>query len=76
MANGMSGAMDQGESVRGITTTPVNLEDEGEGDGEPTWTRSPDPIIATFAGSGNGDTRKTASTSPRTRAANLVGCWG
>ena len=54
----------------------MNLEDEGERDGEPAWTRSPYRTVPTFAGSGNGVTCSTTSTSPRTRAANLVGCRG
>ena len=74
--NGVSGGMDQGESVRGIAAAHVNLEDEGEEDGEPTCTRSPDRTVPAFTSSGNGETRSTASTSPRTRAANLVGCRG
>ena len=73
-ANGVSGGMDQGESVRGTATAPVNLEDEG--DGEAPCTRSPDHTVPAFTGSGTGETRSTASTSPRTRAANLVGCRG
>ena len=68
--------MDQGEYVRGTAAAPVSLEDEVVGDGEPTWTQSPDPTVPSFAGLGNAETRSTASTSPRTRAANLVGCRG
>jgi len=74
--NGVPGAMDQGESVRGTAAALVNFKDEGVGDGEPAWTRSPDRIVPAFTGIGNGETRSTASTSPRTRAANLVGCRG
>ena len=58
----------------GTAAAPVNLEDEGEGDGEATCTWSPDRTVYAFTGSGNGETRSTASTSPRIRAANLVGC--
>ena len=32
--------------------------------------------LPSFARSGNGDTYSTTSTSPRTRAANLIGCRG
>ena len=75
-ANEVSGAMDQGEFVRGTAAALVSLEDEVEGDSEPAWTQSPDPTIPTFAGYGNVETRSTASISPHTRAADLVGCRG
>ena len=75
-ANGVSGAMDQGESVQGTVAAHVNLEDEGEGDGGPTYMRSSDRTLLVFTGSGNGETRGTASTSSRTRAANIVRCQG
>ena len=75
-ANGMSGAMDLGESVRGTAAASVNIVDEVEGDGEPAWTRSLVPTVPAFAGYGHVETRSTASTSPRTRATNLVGCRG
>jgi hypothetical protein len=68
--------IDQVESVRRTVAAPVNFEGEGERDGEPAWTRSPDPTILAFAGSENGDIRSTASTSPRIRVANFVECWG
>ena len=61
-ANGVPGAMDQWESIRGTAAAPVNLED----DDEPTWTRSPNPTVLALASSGNGDTRSSASTLPRT----------
>ena len=54
----------------------MNLEDEGEGDGEPICTRSSDRTVPAFTSSGNGETHSTARTSPRSRAANLVGCRG
>lgn len=66
--------MYQEKYVRGITATSMNLEDEGERDDEPTWTRSQDPNVPTFARSGNEDTRNVASTSPRVCAAHFVGC--
>ena len=75
-ANGVFGAKDQGEYVRGTAATPVSLEDEVEGDGEPPWTQSPDPTVPAFACYGNAKTRSIASTSPRTCATNLVGCRG
>ena len=75
-ANEVPGAMDQGEFVRGTAAALVSLEDEVEGDSEPAWTQSLDPTIPTFAGYGNVETRSTASISPRTRAADLVGCRG
>ena len=58
----------------GLLQHRLIFEDEGEGDGEPTWTRSPDSYVPAFAGSRNGDTRSSASISPHTRATNLVGC--
>jgi hypothetical protein len=60
-ANGVSGTMDQGEYVRGIAALPMNLEDEGVGDGEPAWTRSPDRTVPAFTCTGNGETRSTAA---------------
>ena len=74
-ANGVSDAMDQEES-QGTVVARVNLKDEGEGDGEAICTRSPDRSVRAFTGSGNVESRSTASTSPRTRVANLVGCRG
>ncbi len=52
----------------------MNLEDEGEGDGEPICTRSSDRTVPAFTSSGNGETRSTANTLSRTRTANLVKC--
>ena len=62
-ANGGSGAMDQGEIVRGTAAAHVNLEDEGEGDGEPTCTRSPNRTVPAFTCFGNVEICSTASTS-------------
>ena len=58
----------------GLLQHRLIFEDEGEGDGEPTWTRSPDSYVPAFAGSGNGEPRSTASISPHIRATNLIGC--
>ena len=66
--------MDQGESVRATAAAPINLEDEDKGNDKPTCTRSLDRTVPAFTSSGNGETRSTANTLPRTRTANLVKC--
>lgn len=50
----------------------MNLEDEGEGDGEPTCIRSPYRIVSTFTCFRIRELRSTANTSSRTRAVNIV----
>ena len=52
-ANGVRSAMDQIKFIWGTIAAPVDLEDEGEGDGESVWTQSLDTIVSTFANSKN-----------------------
>lgn len=53
----------------------MDLEDEGEGDGESVWTQSLDTIVSTFSNSKNEDNRSNTSTSLRPRVTNFVRCW-
>jgi hypothetical protein len=69
-ANGVPGAMEQGVPVpgTGISTAATEGCEEPDGDGEPSWVHSPQVH--------SGGDQQSHITTPRTRAANLVGVSG
>ena len=74
-ANGVPGEMEQGVFMprTGSSSAPIDVSQEHDGDGEPTWTQSPTHTIPL---SSIGTTQDSIRSSPRTWAANLVGCCG
>ena len=70
-ANGVPGAMDQGVPVSDTmtSTAPTDGCEEPDGDGEPSWVRSPQ---RTNPEAHSGGDQQSHGTTPRTRAANLV----
>ena len=73
-ANNVPGRMDQGIPIPGTgsSSVPIDVSQEDAGDGKSAWTQSPTHTVPPSTGT----TRDSIGSSPRTRAANLVGCRG
>ena len=71
-ANGVPGGMDQGVPVprTGTSSAPVDVSEDEFRDGKPLSPPRLGPIPSTGTG------HESTGSSPRTRAANLVGCRG
>ena len=74
-ANGVLRAMDRGVPLPGTETssTPTDVCEEADGDGEPSWMHSPQ---CTDHEASDGPDQQSNDTTPRIRASNLFGVLG
>ena len=57
----------------GFSSAPIDVSQEHDGNGEPAWMQSP---THTVPPSSAGTTQDSTGSSPRTWAANSIGCRG